>query len=663
MESVLTLAAGVAGLWLLSRILAEWLRPVTRPHRLLYTLLLFTALPSIAVVILGTIHIKGLNAPVWLLGLWTAAGLGYAAWRRTAGKGQRLPCALAPCLRAAWEAGWRSRLLWGAVGLLFLTLAAVAWHLPPRFADALLYHLLHPIRWCQEQQIVFRLGADALVDPWGRAEGTPKLLESLAYLLMCLSGSVSTAALAQLPALALGIVSLAALGARLGLSPAARAIAALIFLLTPEVLLQSTDVYVDVAMTAAVLCVIELTLELLGLPRQNASPNAGLFFAYGIALGCVAGLKPTGPLLAAALLAGAMALTFARRDTPFGAAIRLRLLAAGAGGCLLLAGPWFLLNGMDYKNPIFPYAFRLGSVEIFRGPLSSEINIEWLQRDGLTRGQAWVRAWTESELGSSIGARYSGLGAIFFVLGIPALLAATLGAARRRDCVWLVLLGLAVLVFLATPDRWWPRFVLILPAAAALCLAAVLEAPKVSRAGRIALTALLVLGGAWNLLRVIPAVPGILLSPPTWSLELTARSPSPLMNERRSSSYTCMDWVREELSSYPGRLLVVGGGIPGALYPDDFGRLRLDTLSAGGRDAAQWIEAVLERGTTHLLFTTLLPAPPREYEWVAAHPERFERVMSSLTGGGRTAYDRERPTHQEVWRVKPHGRIFTVPAD
>jgi hypothetical protein len=200
---------------------------------------------------------------------------------------------------------------------------------------------------------------------------------------------------------------------------------------------------------------------------------------WGASLGLVLGAKGTGLPTSAALGLGAAA-AMAWRARRFRPTAWVPALATGVVVALLVGGYWYARNAYHTGNPVHPIQVRFGARVLIEGydaarftdnnqpawlakyPRILRAPVSWLQLDAPVEGYAPI----------------GGLGYLWPVFGLPAVLVAAVAAARRRRGVAVaeigLTLGLAALLLAVQPAAWWARFVLWLHVVGLSCFAVAL---------------------------------------------------------------------------------------------------------------------------------------------------------------------------------------------
>jgi hypothetical protein len=226
---------------------------------------------------------------------------------------------------------------WSALERALLGLTAAYWLfalrltvMPPRFFDALEYHLALPN--------LYLLAGKIVPTPENSYAGVPALPQMLFGWAQAFDPWSSAAAMLHAAFLPWTALSLIALSRRLGRG-AAGAAAALAFTLTPVVF--GEIVRPSVAMEGALLQLLGLLALLAAAREKERRPwllLAGLFFGFSMST------KYTAWLLPPALLPLVWRGRLSWRDA-----------GVAAGAAALVLAPWVLKNAAFYGNPLYPF--------------------------------------------------------------------------------------------------------------------------------------------------------------------------------------------------------------------------------------------------------------------------------------------------------------------
>jgi hypothetical protein len=287
--------------------------------------------------------------------------------------------------------------------------------------------------------------------------GYPKAGEFIQMWSVILSRNDMLADLAQVPFAILGVYSLYHIAVAVGADKKQARFAALLFIFVPEVINELKTTYVDVMLTS---------LFFAGVAMLVRRPLKRLdWILVGIVISLLIGVKSTGVLFVAALLPLIAWNLYQSREPHSKPWVNLwRPL-------LLVIGPtffglyWYIKNLVLYGSPIYPFGFKLLGERIFPGQTFQEFAANAV--DGTTSLPAgylhriWY-VWTERRdwygCFYNYDTNYAGLGPIWFVVLLPAILMATYFAIKGRRWLFLFVSGLTGVLYLAYPANYYARY-------------------------------------------------------------------------------------------------------------------------------------------------------------------------------------------------------------
>ena len=359
-------------------------------------------------------------------------------------------------------------------GLVLLRIGVYAVLLPIDGSDGSSYHLPPLIEALNSGNFA---PSDSVVEI-GRAG--PKTVEMM-FLWLMLGRSLDLVLFGQILFLPLGIAAVAALAQWAGVRARLAWAAGVLILFIPVVIAQLTTAYVDVGAGVLLLVAIALTL----LYRQGALPARwGTISVYG-SLGFAAGSKYS--LIVPAIILGLLALAYDIRRRRWGweHAVGVVLAVLGVG--------WYFTTLAQYGNPLWPYGIPaldglfpnyLETVDVIVGREVAYVS----ELGGLPQWLWPFAVWAEPQNGAfvySFDSRLAGMGPLWPVVWLPAILAWVLLAIRRRSVGKpLLLVGLFVVFWILQTYPWWTRFTWWLAALGVIAAVKVWqEAPRAVKAG------------------------------------------------------------------------------------------------------------------------------------------------------------------------------------
>ncbi len=251
---------------------------------------------------------------------------------------------------------------------------------------------------------------------------------------------------------------------RLGLRHRDATVAFALFATTPLALFMSGVLYNDLA--AAAPCVLAMAFALARRDGSWGRADLGMV-ALGLALGAASKFNVA---IAAALVALVRVVATPARPTsgPGRAGVGATLLAAGAAASIPYIRSWIL-----YASPIWPVRLAIGSREIFPGFLTPD-------RFQIGTKGPWAHRWARAvyELFQNVSQDSNGaFGLVFAIVGVPALVAATL--APRRPTMARVMLVLVAWHVLLIPHATNLRY--CFASLGAVYLVVALAGPRIPR--------------------------------------------------------------------------------------------------------------------------------------------------------------------------------------
>lgn len=292
-------------------------------------------------------------------------------------------------------------------------------------------------------------------------------------------------------------VAVASLARALGVGREWSRWAAALAMMIPIAMAQSTSGYVDLATAAAVVALAALVAAYL---QAGATATPWAVAAAGLSAGLLVGSKATG--LAPAALA-ALAIVVSSR-----ARFRWAHVALFVAALSLVGSSWYVRNWIVDGNPLAPYRLSVAGVTIVDGlDPSGHVTEPPLSLQVARPLQLFYAAASELSLfANPRGVTYDdhvlGLGPMWPLIGLPALLALVLLSRQFLAPPGRWAMGIVVLAGTAHPYLWWTRFTIPL-AVAGVVAAAILASrnrwlrPAISIGGLV-LSLIGGLAGAWS---------------------------------------------------------------------------------------------------------------------------------------------------------------------
>lgn len=275
--------------------------------------------------------------------------------------------------------------------------------------------------------------------------------------------------LAQVPFLFLGIYALYSIALAIGADKKHARFAALLFLFLPIVLNQLKTTYVDVMLCslffAGLAVVIREKLSKLDLVLL------GTIFSLLIAT------KSTGLLVVLVLclpLLWNLYLNYGKKVKKYIPSLLLIALPTTFGLY------WYIKNWILYGTPLYPFGYKFGGLTLFQGKTFQQFSTDALTQTILPHSsleRIWY-VWTEQKdwFGClyNYDGNYTGLGPIWFIILMPALVTALYIAIRKRNLLFLSITSLFFLLFLIYPNNFYTRYTMFISGLGIVSLAYVL---------------------------------------------------------------------------------------------------------------------------------------------------------------------------------------------
>jgi hypothetical protein len=276
--------------------------------------------------------------------------------------------------------------------------------------------------------------------------------------------------LTQVPFLLLAVYALYQLATLVGASKKQARFAALLFTFLPIVLNQLKTTYVDVMLCsvffAGLAMVARKKLDKLDLVL------VGIIFSLLIAI------KSTGVFFVIALVP----LLVWNLYTSYG-----KNLTGYIRPLLVIFAPtsfglyWYVKDWVLYGSPLYPFGFKVAGITLFPGKNFQASVDAALQATALPHGclqRIWY-VWTEQKdwFGClyNYDTNYAGLGPIWFIILIPAIIVSVYFAIKKRNTLYLWVMATVVGLFAVYPANFYSRYTMFVTAIGIVALGIVLS--------------------------------------------------------------------------------------------------------------------------------------------------------------------------------------------
>lgn len=350
--------------------------------------------------------------------------------------------------------GWIGYMAIGLLIVLLLFALGLGYFLPPYVGDELGYHLVSVAYWAHQHAIVE--GAPGL---WPNVY--PRDAELFYSFIYTLSGGPVLIHLGQW-FFALG-ASVATIGCarRIGVSRSGSLVAAALFIGMPNVVMQATTAYVDLAFATCFLLALYFALGYFETPCWRYA------LAAGVAAGMSLGIKADGALyvgILALVMLGFAIERCRRRQANFTALLVLRDAGVFTAALLLFGLYWYVDVWMTYGSPLYPFIFRLFGHTIFPGLYTLQNQVIQPNEPAKFRGlpefmKTWI-AWTTLPREMATDMHVGAFGPVWTYLEMPGLFAFTSWTIWRRRRLFLGLTLPLWIIFVVQPGNWWGRYTL-----------------------------------------------------------------------------------------------------------------------------------------------------------------------------------------------------------
>jgi len=345
---------------------------------------------------------------------------------------RRLDALTWPERRAELSSAWREIcgckscvLLIGLVGAWSVWTLFLGLIFPPSSFDEFYYHMPIVASIIQSQSVL----PPPSVWPWISAY--PRNAELLAVWSSIFLHRDTLADLALLPQLWAGALAPFVAARRIGASRSWSILCGCLFAFAPIVLMEAKATYVDLMVGCFWSVGVAFVTPTSSKSTARGPSTHALAILTGLAAGLILGTKITGLVIAGGLLC-----LFVVRLAQSRTSLRSGVLQVGLVVSLMcvVGSLWYVLAFKTFGNPVYPIPIRLGKLVILPGndafllPLYAATAREVAHvSQGIDR---WVAAWFERQPQTNMSGQWAGLGPLWPVLGLPAVL--VWGGARKR---------------------------------------------------------------------------------------------------------------------------------------------------------------------------------------------------------------------------------------
>ncbi len=289
--------------------------------------------------------------------------------------------------------------------------------------------------------------------------------------------------LSQLLFAVTGIFTVYSLAVKLQIRRKYARYSAILFFFTPIVVLQTRTNYTDIAVAVLFLAAINFVIHS-PVPASYSGPGTELkrrklsLFMAGVITGILLGSKGSGPLfvviLSSAILVqeaftviGPIREVMARikQRIPKGFVLYIVFFLLPV---ICLGGYWYIKNWIIYGNPVYPIEISVMGTTIFKGLFKefTDPAPDVIEKLGYWKKLLYV--WKENVGYYLYDSRLSGLGPVWFILFLPAVLFAFVYSAAKKKSPFLFVGIILLLTFLIYPRNWNTRYVLFVTGLGAL---------------------------------------------------------------------------------------------------------------------------------------------------------------------------------------------------
>jgi hypothetical protein len=275
--------------------------------------------------------------------------------------------------------------------------------------------------------------------------------------------------LVQVPFLLLAVYALYDVATMLGVGKRQARFSALLFAFLPVVLNQLKTTYVDV-----MLCSVFFAGLALAIRKKLGKLDLALI---GIVFSLLIAIKSTGLFFVLTLLPFLFWNLYTSYGKSFKRYIRPTLLVITP---MFFGIYWYVKNFVLYGSPLYPFGLKAGGITIFPGKNFQASVESALQLTSLPHGcvqRIWF-VWTEQKdwFGClyNYDTNYTGLGPIWFIILIPAIVVSVYFAIKQRNALYLAIAAAIAALFSVYPANFYSRYTIFITAVGILALGIVL---------------------------------------------------------------------------------------------------------------------------------------------------------------------------------------------
>lgn len=497
-------------------------------------------------------------------------------------------------------------------------------YLPPRSPDEIGYHIHFPLSCLQKGKVslyLFELSPAKSLDNYGidfRAGVFPKGFETIVLWQMLFLHSYRLVEVTNFWFFIAGLCGFYTLMKRLVISRIPALLALLFVTTIPINLMQLTSIYVDLAIACMAILAINYLVEALFEKRERS------WICFALAVGWLPAIKYTGLGFSALLVATAIIGLIWQR-----AKLRnyLFVLLSSILCLLSLAGIWYFSNFYYLKKPLAPYQTKFLGKVIFPG--DEGLRVDYFLVTPERYYHPWRALWTtflEPVTDTDISSPASGLGAHFFIIGIPSFLLFPFllffQRPLKRIPLFVVFL-LILFILILQPYRWIARFIIILSFLGGLSFAMVVQ--SVPGRWKIIPTILFFSSVLFSFYLWTPYLPHRYFLPDIWYYFLRTGDLKAWYFQQHPYNYTAANAALNYAEQYQGPLRCL---VLPLIYPYQNSKLQFQYFAYSGGGIEDF-DNLITKHKIALIFVDMLAHNIKEREevkWLESQPERFHKL-------------------------------------